>query len=301
LFSIKDIEAVSGIKSHTLRIWEQRYGIITPKRTQTNIRYYDEADLKLVLNISILNRHGYKISEIAKLSSSQIHEIILKLSGSKDVGYDTQIKGLISAMLLYDEHEFHKLLTTSVIQIGFEKTMINLLLPFLSEIGVLWQVGSINPAHEHFASNIIKQKLYVAIDGNVGRYCQNRKRFLLFLHENEKHTIGLLFANYVLRSRGHDVLYLGQELPTEDLKKSGEFSNPDYVLTILTSALSNTDKQKIVDLTAASWPNANILLTGSQLMNNDFVVPTNASVIYRIEDFIALVDSISIDQSTLHN
>lgn len=301
VFSIKDIEAVSGIKSHTLRIWEQRYGIIVPKRTESNIRYYDDDDLKHILNISILNRQGIKISEIARMSKEEITEAILKCSGHSSENFDSHVKGLISAMLSFDEYGFHKILTTNVIQVGLEQTMLNIVFPFLSEVGLLWQIGSIHPSHEHFASNIVKQKLYVAIDGNVGRYAENRKRFLLFLPENEQHSIGLLFANYILRSRGQDVLYLGQEVPLVDLKDAFIDHEPDYVLTQLTAAHLNVDKQRFVDEISTYWGKAQLILSGGQFLNADLKLPENARVIKRIEDFITLVDSIAMNKGEVLN
>ncbi len=291
-FSIKDIEAVSGIRCHTLRIWEQRYGIIVPKRTETNIRYYDDDDLKKIINISILNKNGYRISEIAKMSMQQICDLVLGISGCKNE-YACQIKGLIGSMLSFDEYEFHQILTTSIVQIGMEQTMLNIVFPFLTEAGLLWQVGSIHPSHEHFASGIIKQKLYVAIDGNVGRYSENRKKFLLFLPENEKHSLGLLFANFILRSRGHEVLFLGHEVPMSNFKAAiGERQHPDYILTILTASHVCCDKQDFVNELSALWKETEILLTGSQVMQNDIVFPENVHVIKKMEHFIDFVSNI---------
>lgn len=300
-FSIKDIEAVSGIKSHTLRIWEQRYGIIVPKRTDSNIRYYDDDDLKHILNISILNRNGLKISEIAKLSKSEIAEAILKISGRKSEVYNSQVKGLVSAMLSFDEYSFHKIITTSIIQIGLEETLIKIIFPFLEEVGFLWQVGSIHPSHEHFASNIIKQKLYVAIDGNVGRFAENRKRFLLFLPENEQHSLGLLFANYILRSRGHDVIYLGQEVPLEELQRAFDNQHPDYILTMLTAGHVNIDKQQFINNINKFWPNTNVLLAGPQFNGNELSLPANTRIIKRMSDFIALIDSFTMNNGEVLN
>jgi DNA-binding transcriptional MerR regulator/methylmalonyl-CoA mutase cobalamin-binding subunit len=301
IFSIKDIEAVSGIKSHTLRIWEQRYGIIAPKRTESNIRYYDDDDLKHILNISILNRQGIKISEIARMSKEEITEAILKDSALFSENYDTHIKGLVSAMLSFDEYGFHKVISTNVIQLGLEQTVINIIFPFLAEVGLLWQIGSIHPSHEHFASNIIRQKLYVAIDGNVGRFAENRKRFLLFLPEHEQHSIGLLFANYILRTRGQDVLYLGQEVPLLDLKDAFVDNEPDYVLTQLTAAHINVDKQRFIDDISNYWSNAQLILSGGQFLDPALKLPASARVIKRMEDFITLVDSISMNKGEVLN
>jgi DNA-binding transcriptional MerR regulator len=292
-FSIKDIEAVSGIKCHTLRIWEQRYGILEPKRTCTNIRYYDDEDLKLILNISILNRSGYKISEISKLSCEEINAAIIKISGNTGE-YNCQIKEMIKTMMVFDEYEFNKILTTSIIQLGLEETMMKIIFPFLTEIGILWQVGSIQPSHEHFASNIIKQKMYVAIDGNVGRYIPNRKRFLLFLPEREQHSLGLLFANYIIRSRGHEVLYLGQEVPLNDLKQNFGSHSPDYIFTIMTAAHLDIEKQEFVNALAENWKDSRIFLSGYQFISADITYPDNVTLIKKMEDFIQFVNEICV-------
>lgn len=291
-FSIKDIEAVSGIRCHTLRIWEQRYGIIQPKRTESNIRYYDEDDLKSILNISVLNKQGYKISEIARMSRDEVNAAIRSIS-CPNGQCESQIKNLVTCMLAFDEHGFHGILNKAILQMGFEQTMLSIVFPFLIETGIMWQVGSLHPSHEHFASNIIKQKLYVAIDGNVGKYTPNRKRFLLFLPEHEQHSMGLLFANYVLRSRGHDVLFLGQEVPFKDFKETMKGHQPDYIFTILTSSCADLDKQAFMNDLAGTWPNSQILLSGIQCLMFDAEIPKNVSIIKRMEDFITFANQIS--------
>jgi DNA-binding transcriptional MerR regulator len=291
-FSIKDIEAVTGIKGHTLRIWEQRYGIIKPKRSDTNIRYYDDNDLKTLLNISVLNSHGIKISEIAKMSCEDIADHVIKLSSFSNE-HTNQIKALTSAMLGFNETEFHKLLSASIIQYGLEFTLLKIVFPFLNEVGILWQVGSIQPSHEHFVTNIIKQKLYVAIDGQIGRLNEGAKQFLLFLPENEKHSLGLLFANYVIRSRGHEVLYLGQEVPLKDLKFAFSEKQPDYILTLMTSAQPEVNKQDFVNFLSENWKNSHIMLTGSQFLLCDLEMRDNITLLKSLDHFIQVVNKIS--------
>jgi DNA-binding transcriptional MerR regulator len=290
-FSIKDIEAVSGIRCHTLRIWEQRYGIVLPKRTDSNIRYYTDDDLKLILNISILNKHGYKISEIAKMDKEEINNLILGITDRKNI-YTAQINALISCMIAFDEPGFHNILTTSIIQNGLEHTMIHIVFPFLNEAGIMWQVGSIHPSHEHFASQIIKQKLYLAIDGNMMKYAENRKRFLLFLPEKEQHSLGLLFANYILRSRGHEVLFLGQELPMKEFRTAIQGYEPDYVFSIATTCHLNLNKQEFVNEIASIWKNTHVLLSGIQFLKNDIEFPQNVSVIRKMDDFLTFANNL---------
>jgi MerR family transcriptional regulator, light-induced transcriptional regulator len=216
-YSIKDLEDLSGIKAHTIRIWEKRYGIVVPERTTTNIRLYSDDDLKKLLNISILNRNGLKISYLSKLTNNELKEKVIHISReTSDAG--TQIENLIISMLELDEWKFDKILSDSIIRIGFEEAMVQVMHPFFEKIGLLWQTGSINPAQEHFVSNLMRQKLIVAIDGQAPARLENRPTFILFLHENELHELGLLFYSYLLKKKGVNVIYLGQAVPFDDLK-----------------------------------------------------------------------------------
>ncbi|MFO7826254.1 MAG: MerR family transcriptional regulator, partial [Cyclobacterium sp.] len=181
-YSIKDLEQLSGIKAHTLRVWEQRYNLLKPKRTETNIRFYDDEDLKLILNVALLNDNGFKISKIAKMSLADMKSEVLKLT-ERSFAYDDQIHSLIITMVELDEERFEKIISTNILKIGFELTMLHIIYPFLSKIGILWQTGSIHPGQEHFISNLVRQKLIVAIDGQM--YTGGGKKFLLFLPEGE--------------------------------------------------------------------------------------------------------------------
>ncbi|MDX5348515.1 MAG: MerR family transcriptional regulator, partial [Hymenobacteraceae bacterium] len=179
-YSIKELEHLSGVKAHTIRIWEQRYNLLHPKRTETNIRYYTDADLKLLLNIALLNQRGFKISRIAKMSEQELRQEVLKLTDTAD-GYDAQISKMLLAMIELDEEQFDKIFSTVNLQLGFENNIQHVIYPFLERIGILWQTGSINPAHEHFISNLIRQKMVVAIDGQVKKSLPEKGKFLLFL------------------------------------------------------------------------------------------------------------------------
>ncbi len=266
-FSIKDIETITGIKAHTLRIWEQRYNLITPKRTETNIRYYVDEDLRYILNVSILNNYGIKISEIAKMSHEKIREMVLVIS-EKDSPHSSQIKALIGAMFSLDEGAFNTVLTGNILKMGLEDTVSQIVFPFLHQIGVLWMTEAIHPAHEHFITNLIRQKLFVAIDAQTGKVDKNGKKFLLFLPEGETHEIGLLLANYTLRTKGHQVVYLGQNLPHEDLARVFNFYEPDYVFSTVTSALDGQGVQAFIDHLSESWPDTTIILTGYLIVSN---------------------------------
>ncbi len=288
-YSIRDLEHLSGIKAHTLRIWEQRYNIITPKRTDTNIRIYDDQDLKLVLNIALLKEHEYKISEIAKLSAERLSKEVISISEKKHT-YPDQIHALTIAMIDLDEAQFEKIMATNILRFGFEDMMINIIYPFLSRIGILWVTGSIGPAQEHFISNLIRQKLIVAIDGQVIRPNPYSKKFVLYLPEGELHELSLLFANYVLRARNHKVIYLGQTLPFDELVFVCESLKPDYIFTAITSTPAQNETQIYVNKLENRFPDIKILLTGYQVIGQGIEIRQNTQIITHINQLIEIAE-----------
>jgi MerR family transcriptional regulator, light-induced transcriptional regulator len=287
-YSIRDLEQLSGIKAHTLRIWEQRYNIIQPKRTDTNIRLYDDQDLKLVLNISLLKDHGHKISEISKLSLEEMSKIVMAISDQK-LSYPDQIHALTISMIDLEEERFEKIISTNFLQNGFENTMSHIIYPFLNRIGTLWVTGSIGPAQEHFISNLIRQKIIVAIDGQIIKYSPDSKKFILYLPEGELHEMGLLFASYIIRSRHHKVIYLGQTLPFNELIFAYDVHKPDYIFSAITSAPANDEVQSYVDRLCQQFPDTKILLTGYQVVGQDIQLGNNCTIINKINDLIALL------------
>jgi DNA-binding transcriptional MerR regulator len=291
-FSIKDIESITGIKGHTLRIWEQRFGILNPKRTETNIRYYDDDDLKKSLNISLLCNNNYKISEISKMSSEEINEAVLKITASNTGQYLIQIKKLLTSMMFFDEKAFHQDLNIFIDQYGFNHTYNHIILPLLTEVGILWQTGSVAPAHEHFVTNLIKGKIFSLIDSLIGTANENPKKFLLFLPENEKHSLALLFANYNIRAFGHEVTYLGQEMPLESIKKSFGQIQPDYIYTISIIANPKFTADELLDFLTENWPNSSVLVSGCQFFNSKLENKPNVKLLTQANEFVELLESI---------
>jgi DNA-binding transcriptional MerR regulator len=292
-FSIKEIEALTGVKAHTLRIWEQRYNMISPKRTETNIRYYDERDLRKLLNVALLNRNGYKISEIASLSDQELREQVLVVSGEKS-DFENQMQALTLTMLELNEQGFERLLSTAFLQMGIEKTMMQVIFPFFRNIGIMWQTGSINPAHEHFITNIIRQKLIVAIDGQNVRSDGWSKKYMLFLPEGEFHELGLLFANYVIRARGHHVVYIGANVPYTDLKVVHKVYKPDVMLTILTSPMVNVPAQKYLNDMANDFPDTTVLTSGSLLLSDaNLEIPANVRLMKDFKELLSVASELS--------
>jgi DNA-binding transcriptional MerR regulator len=288
-FSIKDVESLTGIKPHTLRIWEQRYGIPHPKRTATNIRYYDDEDIKLLLSVAMLNRQGHKISKISQMSREVMHENVIELSNnSKD--QVVQLEVIIAAMFSLDEVAFETVFSTSVLQIGLERTFIEIVLPLMGRIGMLWQTGSLNPAYEHFITNLIRQRLFVAIDNQPKNILASSKKFVLFLPPSETHELGLLFSNYLIRSRGHHTSYLGPNLPLDELTSVMQVYKADYLLTVVTMHNGANSPLQIVNKLASDFPKTKILIGGNHQLQANINLPSNIKLMGSLYDFIDFLD-----------
>jgi MerR family transcriptional regulator, light-induced transcriptional regulator len=286
-YSIKDLEKLSGIKAHTLRIWEKRYGIINPTRTDTNIRFYTNDDLKRILNISFLNHNGIKISRIAGMTDGEIE---LKVAEISLVSTDTDhnIENLIISMIDLDEARFNKIFTDSILRIGFENALQDVIFPFIKRTGVMWLSGTINPAQEHFISNIIRQKLIVAIDG--ARIPENpEKTALLFLPQDELHEISLLFYNFSLRSRGIKTIYLGQSVPLQDLLRIIEITNPDFIVTIVTHEIAFPDFAALVKELSTFVSNKKVLISGKSAIEYKKKLPSNFFLFKDLNSLLKLV------------
>jgi len=291
-YTIKDLERLSGIKAHTIRIWEKRYGLIEPERTMTNIRTYCDAELRKLLNISILNRNGYKISRISKFSTEEITDNINRLT-ENSTDTESQIENLAIAMIDLDETRFEKMLSRSILQLGFEDTVIRVLNPFLVRIGIMWQTGSINPAQEHFVSNLVRQKILVAIDSQLSGETRDSKTFLLFLPEGENHELGLLFANYMIRKRGHKVIYLGQNVPLSDLEEIIKIKHIDFLFTAFVTNAFNLDIIKYLTKLEKISKGKPIYLSGEQIINFKDKLPQNQKIIDSPHSFISELNYIS--------
>jgi DNA-binding transcriptional MerR regulator len=240
-FTIKDLEYLSGIKAHTIRIWERRYNFLKPRRTITNIRYYSGDELKTLLNIALLNKYGYKISHIDRMPIAELRQKIAGLSDAT-AQQERVVNELVQEMIDLNMERFEKVLNDYISARGLEKCMIHLVFPFLEKIGILWQAGQIHPAQEHLVSNIIRQKLIVAIETNV-THLKSDKTFLLFLPEGEHHELGLLFIYFLVKSRGAKAIYLGANVPQKDVQFVVACKKPDNLFVHLTGSTGfNFDK-----------------------------------------------------------
>ncbi len=234
-YSIKDLEHLTGVKAHTIRIWESRYNIVEPERTATNIRYYKDKDLKRLLNVAVLVHNGLKISKVAEMTDAERNSLVLDASKYQG-NYESQINGLKIAMLDFNENLFDRILTNSMATIGTEETFSKIVGGFIYQVGLLWQTNTISISHEHFASNLIKQKLYVAIDSVIEPQREKgQKTYLLYLPADELHELGLLYVSYLLKNSGHRVIYLGQAVPVDFLREVIEKVHIDALVSIFTT------------------------------------------------------------------
>jgi len=288
-YSIKELEQLSGIKAHTIRIWEKRYSLIQPERTDTNIRFYSDEDLKKIINVALLNSNGFKISRIVEMSDGEITQKVLQMSDSK-TDKSIHINELIVAMVNLDEEKFETTLSGFFLRYNFEQTITGIVYPFLEKIGVLWQTHNISPAQEHFVSNLIRQKVIVGIDG-LPLPAENPKKALLFLPENELHEIGLLFYHYLLRKSGYKSIYLGQAVPHQDLHQVYAIHQPDILITALTTAITESTLDEYLHLLSTDFPCERILVSGLQVQNMQYDCPVNRLKLFKnvaeLKDLIA--------------
>lgn len=217
-FKIRDLEEFTGVKAHTIRIWEKRYGLLAPDRTDTNIRHYTLDELKVILNVAYLNKNGHKISRIAAMSHIERDRLVRELA-TKSNSEEEALNNLKLAMLDFDEPMLERTSQRYTEQHGFQALVEKVFVPLLEHIGVLWQTSAICPAQEHFVSNFIRKKLISSTDQLPGPFGKKDRTFVLFLPENEIHELGLLYVEHILRSQGERTIYLGQSVPQADLKQ----------------------------------------------------------------------------------
>lgn len=216
-FSIKDLENLTGIKAHTIRIWEKRYNLLQPKRTDTNIRYYDLANFQKLLNVSYLNNNGYKISKIATIEEHKIPLLVREIASENNFESHA-INAFKLSMLNFDQTLFYNTYNGLLKEKAFDAIFYDIFIPLLTEIGLLWQTDTITPAHEHFLSSLIRQKILINTEKIQSKQVnKSKKTFVLYLPENEIHELGLMFINHQLVSKGYQSIFLGFSVPLESL------------------------------------------------------------------------------------
>ncbi len=260
LFTIRDIENLSGIKAHTIRIWEQRYSFLKPKRSDTNIRFYSNDELKIILNVALLNKHGYKISQIDKMNREAMFDCVLSLT-HEEAKASIIVNQLLECMVEYDIERFEKLLNKCIDTTGIEKTILQIIFPFLDKVGILWLTNHVIPVQERLVSNVIRQKIIVGIDSLCLKPVSHLK-VCLFLPEGEYHELSLLFVAFLLKKKGINLIYLGANIPMVELKTVVTIKKPDYLYTHITTAGQNFNFEKFLALLNKDYRNIPTIISG---------------------------------------
>lgn len=289
-FTIKDLENLSGIKAHTIRIWEQRYSFLSPSRTDTNIRYYSNDELKTILNIALLNKYGFKISHIDRMTAKEMNEKILSLTQFQ-AQQERIVNELVTNMVDLNMEAFEALLGNHIMAKGIEKTITQIIFPFLEKIGILWLTNHVNPAQEHLVTNIIRQKLIVGIE-SANSHINLNKTILLFLPESEYHELGILFMYYMLKSRGAKVVYLGANVPLKDIVYVAELKKPDFLYTHLTSVAGNFIFEKFINNITQKLPQFQVVVSGQVVGGYKKAIPSNISLKHSLSEVMEYVSSL---------
>lgn len=289
-FSIKDLENISGIKAHTIRIWEKRYELLSPDRTDTNIRRYSLSSLQKLLNISLLYNHGFKISKIASLDQDEIpimvREIALK-SNSEQVS----INALKLSMVNFDTILFDATYEEILLQNDFDFVFMNIFMPLMNELGILWQTNAISPSHEHFITNLIKQKIHIQTEFLQKEYIpqHTNKLFVLYLPEDEIHELGILYLNYYILKFGYRTIFLGQSLQTESLETLMTMNNDLCFVTYVTVEPNKKIINEYIETfynSILSQGNSHLAIMGPQQVHVDVTrLPKNVHLFKTVDAF----------------
>ncbi len=282
-YSIKDLEVLSGIKMHTIRIWEKRYNLLNPHRTDTNIRWYDDNDLKRLLNVSLLTKNGFKISKIAGWDNEIIKETVLKISLNKNSNSD-YINQLLLLMVEMNTEGFTSLIEEILNKHDIEDAYFNIFFNVFNRVGMYWQVGSIFPAQEHFVTSLLRQKLIAAIDALETKQRKN-STMLFFTHGNELHEMGLLFYSFLAKKNGFNVFYLGQAVPLSDLEKINNMKAIDFVFTTFINSISKPDLEDYLNQLKSCFPQQKIFISGQQIQKHIPDLPRNVKTVKDYAEF----------------
>lgn len=287
-YSIKDLENFTKIKAHTIRIWEQRYRLLSPNRTETNIRYYDENDLKKILNINLLYNSGHKISKIASLSEAEIINASKALILEEDSKKQSEIDAITVLILAFNGDEIKKFLEEFSSSNSFEELYTCLVLPLLEKLGQLWQVNTINIIHEHYFSNIFKEFL-IAKTHALSIPLRPVKNALLFLHANEEHEFGILLYLYLLKKSGYTCHYFGQKVPVMEVKLAFSQLNPEFVITTFTARITEKKFREIENELIILSKKSEVIISGSRLNYFDFSISKDLLHINSISELLSLL------------
>ena len=282
-FSIKNLENISGIKAHTIRIWEKRYKLLSPERTDTNIRKYSLESLRKLLNVTLLYKEGFKISKIANLEPENIPLLVREIALENN-SENISINALKLAMVNFDVGMFDSKYKILVENNSFEYVFFQIFIPLMTELGILWQTGAICPSHEHFVTSLIKQKIHVQTEKiqNKKFIQQSSPKFVIFLPENEIHELSILYLNYLVLSKGFQTIFLGQSIPIKSLKTLLSENEVLHFITYITVQPSKSDISnyiKLFDKSIIKGRKNKLSIFGPQIKNLTFKqVPQNVFI-----------------------
>ena len=291
VYSIKDIEEITGVKAHTLRIWEKRYDIIKPERTKTNIRYYTEDHLKYILNLTLLNNNGFKISQIAGMSETEIKEHTYRLSKS-DESIEDQLDVLTIGVINMDDNTVNYVLDKYIHEHGFEKTIDLLINPFLEKLSSFWISGSVKSVHESFISEILRQKTSIEIQ-KLKQPDPKQKKIMLYLGPDEKQELSILFLHYLLRSKGLNTILVGFDLSIKDVLDAHQILEPDYIYTIINQEVKDHSIETYINYIAKSIKETTFVLSGYLVFSSQLTLPDNCKNLNDMDGIIEFFSNAS--------
>ena len=282
-YSIRDLEVLSGVKAHTIRIWEKRYKLLVPARTDTNIRYYSDEDLRRILSVSLLVKNGYKILKVSRMNEEQIRTMVVSVN-TKSIAEPDYIDRLIISMLNFDNAGFYNLATEIIEKKGIEDAISKVFFALFERIGTYWMVGSIFPAQEHFVTNILRQKLIAEID-KLGYESSRNATILFFLPDGELHEMSLLYYTLLARKMGYNVLYLGQYVPFSDLVKVAAHAKIEYVFTAFINGFPKEELEDYLIRLREVFDHQKIFITGWQIQQHVPKLPRLVKIVKDYSEF----------------
>jgi DNA-binding transcriptional MerR regulator len=282
-YSIKDLEYLSGIKAHTIRIWEKRYQLLDPERSDTNIRSYSNEDVRRILNVAMLVKNGYKISNVALFDEVKLQTEVLR-QNKNILDPERNIDTLLIHTVNMDTMELEQLLNRIILKYGLSKSIENVIFPFFERIGILWQAGSIYVTHEHFVSNLIRNRLIIETSKFNNPLAE--KTMLFFLREDEMHELGLLYFNLLAAENGFRCIYLGQSLPFTELTILLNNTKFDFICTSFIHAIEKSELEEYLINLSSVFNKNKILIAGRQIAIHKPNLPSNVVVIKNSGDFV---------------
>lgn len=281
-FSIRDVENLSGIKAHTLRIWEQRYGLCICKRKESLHRYYDNEDLKHILRISYLYHNGFKISRIAGMEQEEIIQEASKKIGENS--YDLQVNKLLESCMDFDQEKFEHTLNNTLVMMGLEKCMLKVVYPFMEKIGLLWMTDHVLPALEHFCSHIIQNKIIASIDRLHTPQKFPQYRFLVFAPEGEEHELPLLLAQYLLKKQGIKTVFFGRNVSIEQLEYYCKHHPVSHLYFHLITNFTNCEISSYLTKLSKQFRKKKIIAAGPLLTQVTERLPANVEILSSLKE-----------------